>query len=292
MPEVAVELPGPLAPAAWLAAHLGEVRAGALVLADVRWVRGGSALEAFERGHLPGAVSLDLDRDLAAPAFEGPGRHPLPAPGDFAERMGAAGIGDATPVVAYDEVRGSVAGRLWWMLDALGHPAALLDGGIEAWTGGLETGPGRPCPPARFTPRPWPRERLADAGDVSTILRERSGIVIDVRAGERYRGEFESIDPVAGHIPGAINVPWTETLEAGSGSFTAPERVRERLEREGVDPSVPVVVQCGSGVTACHAALALRRAGIDARVYEGSWSDWISDPGRPVATGADPGEPG
>jgi thiosulfate/3-mercaptopyruvate sulfurtransferase len=262
---------------------------GATVIADVRWVRGGSARRAFEAGHLPGALLFDIDGELSAPPFDGPGRHPLPSPEAFAGVLGRAGIGAETPVVVYDDVRGSVAARLWWMLDVLGHPVALLDGGLEAWEGLIETGPGRRAVPVPITPRPWPRERIADAGEVASALRSGSAIVIDARAAERYRGEAEPIDPVAGHIPGARNAPWMLSLDE-AGSFLGAAELRGRFAELGVTDAARAITQCGSGVTACHAMLAMRLAGLgDGRIYEGSWSDWVSDPSRPVAGGPEPG---
>jgi thiosulfate/3-mercaptopyruvate sulfurtransferase len=273
--------PGPLVGVAWLRAHLDDV-----VLVDVRWVPAGSADDAFDGGHIPGALSFDLDRDLAAPAFDGPGRHPLPTPEAFAETMSRVGIGDATPVVAYDDARGSVAARLWWMLDVLGHPAAVLDGGIEAWDGPLETVPGRTTTRTVFTPEPWPPDAIADADAVERARLDPAQVVIDLRAAERYRGEVEPYDPVAGHIPGARSAPWTDGVDPGTGRFLDPAPTRVRWAGLGVSDASRVIAQCGSGVTACHGILSLRIAGLGrARLYQGSWSDWVSDPGRPIAVG-------
>jgi thiosulfate/3-mercaptopyruvate sulfurtransferase len=240
----------------------------------------------FELGHLPGAVLIDADRDLAAPPFDGPGRHPLPSPEVFAAAMSRAGIGDETPVVAYDDARGSIAARLWWMLDALGHPVAILDGGLDAWDGPRETGPGRIPEPAHFTARPWPRDRIADAVAVQSALADPALRVVDVRAPERFRGEVEPLDPVAGHIPGARNAPWADNVDPETGRFLGNAAMRARWSRVGIDDASQVVAHCGSGLTACHSILAMRLAGLgQARLYEGSWSDWVSDPSRPVATG-------
>jgi thiosulfate/3-mercaptopyruvate sulfurtransferase len=278
--------PGPLV----TQGSLERRRSSGDVLADVRWVRGGSARDAFAAGHLPGAVLLDIDADLAAPPFEGPGRHPLPAPEAFAAAMERAGIGDDTRVVAYDDVRGSVAARLWWMLDVLDHPVALLDGGLDAWKGPLETGSGRDPVPAVFTPKPWPAHLIVDVVDVTAALRSGTVTVVDVRAAERYRGAVEPIDPVPGHIPGARNAPWTGQLDPDTGRFLPPERLRAGLAMLGVTDAADVITQCGSGVTACHSILAMRLAGLgQGRLYEGSWSDWSSDPSRPVGIGAEPG---
>jgi thiosulfate/3-mercaptopyruvate sulfurtransferase len=282
--------PPPLVDVAWLAAELA--RGGDdPVVADVRWsVEGGTpgAEAAFAEGHIPGAVFLDVDRDLAAAPFvDGPGRHPLPTPEAFAATMRAVGIGDDTRVIAYDDTGGSVAARLWWMLDATGHPAAMLDGGLPAWRRSqpVETGP----PPVRarapFTARPWPDDRLADADDVARAI-DRDGIVVDVRAGERFRGETEPIDPVAGHIPGARNLPWSDHLDPATGLFLPAEVLRERYASVGVHRADDTIVHCGSGITGCLGLLALRVAGLgDAKLYQGSWSDWTHEPSRAVATG-------
>jgi len=281
-----MELPGPLVSPAWLAGHMGGI---GLVIADVRWVRDGSSRSAFEAGHIAGAVFLDADDDLSA-IGDGPGRHPLPSPEAFARAMAAVGIGDGTAVVAYDDARGSYAARLWWMLDATGHPAAVLDGGLDAWEGPIETGPAIWAgeTPA-FTRRPWPAGRLVDADGVSDAL-EAGTVVLDARAAERYRGDVEPIDPVAGHIPGARSAPWSDNLDPATGRFLPADRLRARYERLGVQTGDDSIAYCGSGLTATVDLLALRIAGFgrEGRLYGGSWSGWIEDPGRPVATGADP----
>lgn len=283
-----MELAGPLVPPEWLVSHLGEPW---LVIADVRWVREGSSRDAFEAGHIPGAVLLDADEDLAA-IGQGPGRHPLPAPEAFARTMESVGIGDDTAVVAYDDAGGSYAARLWWMLDATGHSAVLLDGALAGWRGPVEAGPGRArAASGRFTPRPWPRDRLADADDVISALANASGLVVlDARAPERFRGEVEPIDAVAGHIPGARSAPWACNLDPSTGRFLSPERLRGRYESLGVRTGDDVIAYCGSGLTAALDLLAIRVAGFDGdgRLYGGSWSGWIEGPARPVATGDDP----
>ncbi len=270
----------------WLAAHADD-----LVLADVRWIPDGSSREAFARAHLLGAVPFDVDRDLAAPPGSGPGRHPLPSPEAFAAVMSDAGIGDDTPVVAYDDARGSHAARLWWMLDALEHPVALLDGGLQAWPGPTETGAARAREPGLFTARPWPADRfVADAAGIIDAARTGGITLMDARAGERYRGEVEPFDPVAGHIPGARNLPWSDALDPATGRFLDPEALSERFAEAGLRDAGEVIAQCGSGVTACMDLVAMRLAGLGhGRLYVGSWSDWVSDPDRPVATGPEPG---
>jgi thiosulfate/3-mercaptopyruvate sulfurtransferase len=275
---------------------LGRVRDSDsdLLIVDVRWVLGkpGAGRAAYREGHLPGAIHLDLDDDLADhDGFGAPGRHPLPSPAETARRLGAAGIGDDTFVVAYDDVGGWVAARLWWMLDNLGHPdVAVLDGGLAAWTaagGSLE--PGNPPPPA-------PRD-LNLAGEWRGVigrdeLKARLGsvVLLDARAAPRYRGETEPIDPVAGHIPTAISAPIDGNL--ADGRFRPPDELAARFRDLGADGSAgPVVTSCGSGTSAIHHTVAMRLAGLpDPILYVGSYSDW-SRSGEPVTTGPEPGDP-
>ncbi|HVM08414.1 MAG TPA: sulfurtransferase [Acidimicrobiales bacterium] len=276
----------PLVAADELATLLDEDRA---IAADVRWyLDGRSGRDAYHSGHIPGAVFVDLDTVLAAPVGAGPGRHPLPRPEAFADAMVALAIGDDDLVVAYDDAGGSIAARLWWMLDVTGHRAAVLDGGLGAWTGALEIGDPPPRRHATFTAKEWPASAVADAGDVAALLDRGDGVVLDARASERYRGDVEPIDARAGHIPGARNAPWMGNL-APDGRFLTPADLGARFEAVGVSEETEVIAYCGSGVTACHDVLALRIAGVDARLYEGSWSDWSSDPVQPVATGDEPG---
>lgn len=279
----------------WLLAQRSVGGFDDLVLADVRWVPGGHASERFRLGHLPGAICVDVDADLAAAPFDGPGRHPLPSPDAFASSMSRSGIGDDSVVVAYDDVGGWVAARLWWMLRVLGRTAALLDlPSLEAWTearGSLETGPPDVVAAASFTPEPWPADRVVDADVVRRTLREDSAVVLDVRAGERYRGESEPIDPVPGHIPGAVSAEWTGNRH-DDGRFLDAGELRRRYEAFGIRGDGQAVASCGSGVTATFALFAMERAGLGlGRLYEGSWSDWVSDPAREAATGPEPGEP-
>jgi thiosulfate/3-mercaptopyruvate sulfurtransferase len=276
-----MDLPGPLVEASWLAARLG---APGLVVADVRWYAAGGGRAAYLDGHLPGAIFADVDSDLAAPPTAGSGRHPLPTPDAFADAMSRLGIGDDDAVVAYDDAGGANAARLWWMLDATGHRAAVLDGGIQAWTGPLDRGEAA-RPAASFTARAWPAGRLADAALVDQLRRDPGAAVLDARAAERYRGEVEPIDPVAGHIPGAGSAPFAGNLDPETGRFLPPEALRRRYD-ELVGGRDEVVVYCGSGVTSCHLLLARRVAGLpEGRLYAGSWSEWIADPTRPVAVG-------
>lgn len=261
---------------------LGQVEGlpGRVVFADVRaYLDGRKGRDAYDRGHLPGAVFVDLDADLAAAPTPADGRHPLPDAAAFAARMGELGIGDDDVVIAYDDAGGVMAARLVWMLRATGHRAALLDGGFGAYRENLQTEvPDRPQ--ATFTARPWPSERLATLDDATG----GSFVVIDARQPERFRGETEPIDPRAGHIPGARSVPCRENVD-GSGRFLAPEALRARFEAADVTAGGEVVSYCGSGVTACHNLLALERAGFaPGRLYPGSWSQY-SATDRPAAVG-------
>jgi thiosulfate/3-mercaptopyruvate sulfurtransferase len=251
------------------------------VLADVRsYLDGRSGRDAYDQGHLPGAVFVDLDEQLAAHTDPtAGGRHPLPDPEAFARDMAQLGIGDDDVVIAYDDAGGVMAARLVWMLRATGHQAALLDGGIQAYDGPLETAtPQRP--PAQFTVTPWPAERLASIEDAA----DPANVVIDARQRERYLGGPDTLDPRFGHIPGARSLPCRENL-APDGRFLPVEQLREKLAEAGITGNEPVVSYCGSGVTACHNLLAIEHAGLGAgRLFPGSWSQWSRDPGRPIET--------
>jgi thiosulfate/3-mercaptopyruvate sulfurtransferase len=231
---------------------------------------------------LPSARYTLLDDDLADPPAPIIGRHPLPSPAAFAAVLSRLGIAPGVPVVAYDDRNGAFAARLVWMLRIIGQPAALLDGGLDAWPGPLQSGPIEPNTPVLDRPSvPWPNEAIADADEVAAHI-ERGGAVIDSREPRRYAGDTEPIDAVAGHVPGAINMPFTDNLAAGR--WLSANQLATRFARVGKDPRT--IVYCGSGVTACHNALALESAGLPLpRVFIGSWSGWSTDPGRPVATG-------
>jgi thiosulfate/3-mercaptopyruvate sulfurtransferase len=250
------------------------------VLADVRWyLDDRSGRDAYESGHLPGAVFVDLDAWLADRPSSAAGRHPLPEPTVFARGMAALGISDDTTVVAYDDAGGVIASRLVWMLRATGHNAALLDGGLTAYDGPLETSVVT-RPPAWFAARPWPVELLADLDDAVG-----GAHVIDARPAERFRGEGDDIDPRSGHIPGAKSLPCRENLDS-SGRFLPLDQLRARIEAVGISPGDDVVSYCGSGVTACHNLLALELAGFGiGRLYPGSWSQY-SATDLPAATGS------
>ncbi|HET7473193.1 MAG TPA: sulfurtransferase [Candidatus Limnocylindrales bacterium] len=273
-------------------------REPALRVVDCRWVLGqpGAGRAAYDAGHLPGAVHLDIDTDLADPdGYGAPGRHPLPSPAAFAEVMRRIGLRDADLVVAYDDVGGWVAARLWWMLESLGHRrAAVLDGGIQAWraAGGELT---TDVPSFAETTDAELHLGTAWTGVIEREeLRRRLGsvVLLDARAAARYRGELEPIDPVAGHIPTARSAPTDGNLVAPGGAFLPASDLEARFRALGADGSQgPVVTSCGSGVSALHHALALRAAGLpDPILYVGSYSDW-SRSGESVATGSEPGDP-
>jgi thiosulfate/3-mercaptopyruvate sulfurtransferase len=245
---------------------------------------------AYLAAHIPGAHYVDLNRDLSAPVGLSTGRHPLPSPTVLVRRLGDLGVGDDTQVVAYDEANGSFAARLWWLLRWLGHDAvAVLDGGLQAWRssgGALESGEAATPHVERFTPRPALQPVMSTA-ELEQALQDPSSLLVDARAAERFAGVVEPIDAVAGHIPGAVNHPFTQNLGADQHFLPAAllrERWQERLA--GRQPS-KLIAMCGSGVTACHNLLSLEVAGLPgATLYAGSWSEWIRDPRRPVTQGA------
>ena len=250
-------------------------------LADTSWGE-----RAYAESHIPGAVYAHLDRDLSGPKSGSNGRHPLPDVDTLAASLGSFGIGPDTQVVAYDQDIGMYASRLWWLLRWLGHDAvAVLDGGWAAWTatnlpttGGVESRDHR-----MFTPRVR-RRMIASAEDVAR-LGQTSGLLVDARAPERYRGDVEPIDPVAGHIPGAVNL-WYQRNAAGGRFLPVAELKSLWTEQLGSTAPADVVCYCGSGVTACHSLLALEHVQLTgARLYPGSWSEWVADPARPVERG-------
>lgn len=274
--------------AAALARHLDDP---AFVVVDCRHnladVDAGE--RAYRSGHLPGAVFLHLDRDLSGVKTGRNGRHPLPEIDTLAVRFGRAGIDAAHQVVAYDQNNGMAASRLWWLLHWLGHDAvAVLDGGVDQWRA-----EGRPLtdvlPASRVTTFvPGPAAPTATADEILRHLGDDALLVLDARAAERYRGEVEPIDPVAGHIPGARNRPYTDNLTP-QGTFKPAVMLRsEYAALLGSSLPEALVHQCGSGVSACHNALAMSVAGLPgSRLYPGSWSEWIADPTRPIARGSE-----
>jgi thiosulfate/3-mercaptopyruvate sulfurtransferase len=240
----------------------------------------------YREGHIPGAVYAHLDRDLSGPLGEHGGRHPLPEAATLARRLGELGIGNTSDVVAYDAGNGMFASRLWWLLRYLGHDRVrVLDGGVAAWLAAgneLSTEPASPAP-ARLVPDPRP-EMAVDRDHVLRNLGNPDVLLVDARARERYRGEVEPLDPRAGHIPSAVNLPFADNLVGGR--FRPVEELRRRFELlEGPDE---VVVYCGSGVTAAHDVLAMEEAGHHGvRLYHGSWSDWCSYRDAPIETGGE-----
>jgi thiosulfate/3-mercaptopyruvate sulfurtransferase len=287
---------------AWIAERRADLR-----VVDVRWYLGqpkGTGREAYEAGHIPTAIHLDIDTELTSRS--GPGRHPLPDPADFAAMLALAGIGDGDLGVAYDDVGGWVAARLWWMLDDLGFGAdgrggaMVLDGGLQAWTGaGFPLTTELPdYPPVSLTLAPAWRRIVG-----REVLKDKLGdvLLLDARGGPRYRGETEPIDPVPGHIPTAVNAPIVANL-GPDGRFRPPAELAGRLDElratagagglaAAADPDSAVVLSCGSGISATHNALAMRIAGLpDPILYPGSYSDW-STAGEAVAEGPEPGLP-
>ena len=257
-----------------------------VVWCDVRWyLDGRDARAAYDGGHLPGAVFVDMDTVLAAPPTPEQGRHPLPSPATFAAELGALGIADDDLVVAYDDNGGLQAGRMVWMLRATGRRAVVLDGGIQSWPGELTTDvPERAA--VERTSVDWPAELLVDIDEVAARSEAGDTVILDARAAARYRGEMEPVDPKAGHIPGAKVRPVTDNVV--DGAFKSAEQLRADFGALGVDENTPVIAYCGSGVTACHNILAIERAGLGtARLFPGSWSQWSNDDARPVATGDD-----
>jgi thiosulfate/3-mercaptopyruvate sulfurtransferase len=251
-----------------------------VVIADCRWyLDGRSGRAAYDAGHIPGAVFVDLDTALTRHAdAAAAGRHPLADPADFAVAIGALGIGDDDTVVAYDDAGGVIAARLVWMLRVIGHEAALLDGGLDAWDGELATAPAVRAPVA-FTASEWPADRLATIDEAATAA--TATVVIDARPRERYLGEPDGVDPRAGHIPGARSLPCRENVDS-SGRILPSGELRARF---GVDDAAEVISYCGSGVTACHNLLAMEQAGLGrGRLFPGSWSQWSRDPARPAET--------
>ncbi len=272
----------------WLADHLGNPQ---LRVADVRWslLDRGRGRDAYDAAHIPGAAYLDVDGALASPRGEGPGRHPLPTSQRFAGAMSSAGIGAEAHVVAYDFGDGSTAARLWWLLRHFGHEnVALLDGGWARWSAeGRATEAETPAiTPTVFLARARSGD-LVDAAEVERLRHEPGTLVLDSRLPERYEGRTEPIDPVAGHVPLAVNHPYPRNVgSTDDPRFLSPETLREQFERLGAEKAKRVIAYCGSGVNACQNLFALHVAGLpDGLLYEGSWSDWCSTGTRPIATG-------
>ena len=275
-----------------LAAHLGDP-SWLVVDCSFLLAKPDEAEQNYLQGHIPGAIYAHLDRDLSSPIIPGvSGRHPLPAPEEAARRFGELGIAAGSQVVAYDNVGGALAAaRLWWMLRWLGFDSvAVLDGGLVKWRSeGRPLQPGRETrPPVEFIAHPRP-EMLVTAEQVERLRLDPSYRLVDVRTPERYRGESEPIDSLAGHIPGALNIPYLDNLTTAN-TFRPPVELRNMYQKlvEGTPPD-KVVFYCGSGVTSVHSLLALLIAGLgEPKLYAGSWSEWIAPRTRPVATGATP----
>jgi thiosulfate/3-mercaptopyruvate sulfurtransferase len=279
---------GPLITVDRLARRMADAP-GKVTLLDIRWsLTGPPGIEEYRAGHLPGARFVDLDTQLAAPAGRG-GRHPLPDTAAFQGVARAAGVRAETQVVVYDAADSTAAARAWWLLRYFGHrDTRVLDGGYAAWVRAgqaVVTGDdnGRSDAPGCFTALPGSMPLLdADGAAKRAVL----GVLLDARAAARFRGEIETVDPVAGHIPGAVSAPTSDNLEP-DGHFLPAKMLRARFGELGAGRHTgrEVGTYCGSGVTAAHEVLALEIAGISAALYVGSWSDWITDPARPVATG-------
>lgn len=293
--------PSPLISAAELADELADELAGELsdelaaqvaggsppVLLDVRWtLAGGSDPAGYLAGRLPGARFLDLDRDLAAGPGAG-GRHPLPAPADLQAALRALGLADGDTVVVYDGGSGLAAARAWWVLRWAGlTDVRVLDGGLPSWVADparpTDSGPAEPISPGSITVTPGGLP-VVDADGAADATGAPGAVLLDLRAAARYRGEVEPLDPVAGHIPGAVNLPIAELMRA-DGTYRSPAEIAERLDAAGAGAGVAVVASCGSGITACQLVLAAECAGRRSALYPGSYSQWCAL-GRPVATG-------
>lgn len=281
----------PLVSTGWLAARSSDPDVRIL---DARWYMDGRrGSDVYAQGHVPGAIHVDVDRDLAARNPQGVGgRHPLPSVSGFADTLARLGIGPDTTVVAYDDDGGSRAARVWWMLRYYGHGRGkVLDGGIQAWVAEgrpLRSGVERAPRVAAMELVAMPRLRV-EKEQMKQIVDERSAVVLDARARSRYEGREEPVDPRRGHIPGALSAPYAENLEGPGGRFKTPAELRERFQSMGIFAGKHVVVYCGSGVTACHDLLALKLAGFpDAQLFEGSWSEWSADRTLPAAEGSEP----
>ncbi len=272
----------------WLAEHLGDPQ---VRVVDVRWslLERGKGRAAYRAAHVPGAVFLDVDGDLAAPRGQGPGRHPLPSAERFAAAMSRGGVAADTRVIAYDFGDGSTAARLWWLLRHFGHePVSLLDGGWARWSAeGRATESGAAAiAPADFVSRAR-TDDVVDADAVERLRHEPGTLMIDSRLSERYEGRIEPIDPVAGHVPLAVNRPYPGNVRAADDPrFLPAEDLRQQFAALGADRAERVIAYCGSGINACQNLFALHVAGFpDGLLYEGSWSDWCSTGIRPAATG-------
>lgn len=279
-------LRGPLIGASELAAVLGRPDT---VVVDCRFslTAPEAGRQAFLEGHIPGARYAHLDRDLARPPARGEGRHPLPDPAELAHTLGRLSIGNTDLVVAYDDQSCAIAARLWWLLRWLGHErVAVLDGGLQAWMragGELAAGPERPTPTRDYRVTHVHEDWVAPTAEIET-LDASAWRLVDARSSARFAGAEEPIDPVAGHVPGALSWPFTQSV-AGDGRLRTPDELAAVLEGLELPPGMGLIAMCGSGVTACHLLLAWAVLGRHGRLYPGSWSEWIRDPRRPIARG-------
>jgi thiosulfate/3-mercaptopyruvate sulfurtransferase len=281
---VATAGPGPLTEVAWLKAHLGDPD---LRVVDVRWYlsktkHGG---DAYDEGHLPGALFLDLDTDLSAPSGAA-GRHPLPEARSFETALRRVGINGRSHVVAYDDAGGSIAARLWWLLRWFGHPCvSILDGGLQAWvaSGGKLSTDVPVASEGDFRVKEPPDGWIVEKAEAQRLSRDGRTLILDARAPERYRGEIEPIDARPGHIPGATSAPWSEVLE--HGRLKDADALRRQFLALGARTDESAVVYCGSGVTACLPLVALSIAGLPGKLYPGGWSEWANDGSLPAETG-------
>lgn len=273
---------------AWLAEHLHDSN---ILVVDTRWylLNPPQGATEYAESHIAGAIHLSIDSDLSAPPFDGPGRHPLPRPEQVIRTFSAAGIDATVHVVVYDSAGGSIATRLWWMLRYYGHTGvSILDGGWQAWqaAAGATTNGIERRAPRTFIGSP-DTSHVVDADTVDSVKSEADVALIDARASERYTGEVEPFGPRAGHIPGAISLPFAGNLTP-AGTFKSPAELRERYVAAGIPAANHIICYCGSGVTATHDIFALHLIGRHARLYEGSWSDWASTQHRPIQTGDQP----
>ena len=280
-----------LVDAQWLVEHARDPR---VRIVDTRWYLGGArrGKGEYAAGHIPGAAFVDLDRELAGNPQKGPGRHPLPSAGDFANTLSRLGVVQDSLVIAYDDVGGAIAARLWWLLRYFGHRGGrVLDGGVGQWTALGQPLCSEPCEAAPAAPLALSpgSAGVVDKEAVLALLRDRAGVVLDARAPERYQGLVEPVDARAGHVPGARSAPFAQNLQAPGGRFLDAATLRSRYAALGALEG-PVACYCGSGVTACHDLLALALIGKeDALLYEGSWSDWAADESLPLSVGPDAG---
>ncbi len=272
-----------LVSADWLLEHVSDP---VVRVVDCRWVLGeaGEGRRKYEAGHIPGAAHLDVDTQLSG--SKGPGRHPLPGRRNFQNALSDIGIERDMQVVVYDEGKGMPAARLWWLLNYYGHEnVSVLDGGWNAWLakGGPVSTEAPEFRKTEFVGRPR-RKWVVDKDAVDSLRDHAVILLIDARAAERFRGEVESIDPRPGHIPGAVNFPYAQTFDPATGLFRKPEDLKLEFEKLGAKEAEQIICYCGSGVTACTEILALKLAGYEAHLYEGSWSDWSQDTNLSAST--------